>query len=187
MKKLTIFVDMDDTLELLLKAWLKRVNEIYGRSVCCEDVREWDLTKAYPGLSWEQVYGTTFDKDFWKSVEPMPGAVEGLKALMDQGHEVYVATASLMENIPQKFTDVLFRYFPYLCWDQVIVTSKKQLLKGDVLIDDGVHNLLGGDYAKLLMDAPYNRDFDEKAAGMIRVRSWDEVVREVTRLAEEKE
>ena len=39
-----------------------------------------------------------------------------------------------------------------LTWDQVIVTSRKQLIRGDVLIDDGIHNLEGGQYK---LDALY--------------------------------
>lgn len=37
--------------------------------------------------------------------------------------------------------DLLFRWFPFITWDQVIITSRKQFIKGDVLIDDGIHNL----------------------------------------------
>ena len=30
------------------------------------------------------------------------------------------------------------------------------------MIDDGIHNLIGGEYKKILFDAPYNRSFDDK-------------------------
>lgn len=58
--------------------------------------------------------------------------------------------------------NVLFRYFPMFTWDDVIITAHKQLINGDVLVDDGVHNLVGGSYEKLLMDAPHNRKFRHK-------------------------
>ena len=74
-------------------------------------------------------------------------------------------------------TECLFRLFPFLSWDRVIVTRRKQLIRGDVLIDDGIHNLEGGDYTKILFTAPYNRDYDAEANGMIRVKNWDEIVR----------
>ena len=45
-----------------------------------------------------------------------------------------------------------------------------------IIIDDGIHNLEGGDYQKILFTAPYNRDYDAEANGMIRVHSWDEIV-----------
>ncbi|MBR4813702.1 MAG: hypothetical protein IKZ69_07320 [Lachnospiraceae bacterium] len=48
------------------------------------------------------------------------------------------------------------------------------------MIDDGIHNLIGGSYRKILFDAPYNRDFDEKALGIVRVKNWQEIEAEIT-------
>jgi hypothetical protein len=44
------------------------------------------------------------------------------------------------------------------------------MIRGDVLIDDGIHNLEGGDYKKILFTAAHNRNYDAEANGMIRVR-----------------
>ncbi|MBP5730685.1 MAG: hypothetical protein J6X19_05725, partial [Clostridia bacterium] len=41
-------------------------------------------------------------------------------------------------------------------------------------------------YAKILVDAPYNRGFDAAAEGMIRVYSWEEIEKEIDRLAAEQ-
>jgi hypothetical protein len=46
--------------------------------------------------------------------------------------------------------------------------------------------MIGGQYAKILVDAPYNRGFDAAAEGMIRVYSWEEIEKEIDRLAAEK-
>ena len=78
---------------------------------------------------------------------------------------------------------VLFRYFPYLKWENVIIASRKQMIRGDILIDDGVHNLVGGDYIRILMNAPHNSDFDEKAYGMTRVYGWEEIYAMITEMA----
>lgn len=170
-----ILVDMDDTIELLLQAWIDAANARFGTSVSTEDVTDWDVTKAFPGLSHDDVYGIISDDDFWKTVEPFPGAPEALKRFVDEGHEVYVVTVTPHEQVKSKMENVLFKYFPFIDWSHVIITSKKQLLKADILIDDGFHNLVGGEYHKILVDAPYNRDFDEKSEGMIRVYNWDEI------------
>ncbi len=180
-----ILVDMDDTIEQLLKAWLDAVNKKYGRSVAYDDIREWDISLPYPGLTKEQVYGTALEPGFWKNVEPMPGAPEALKKLMDDGHEVLIVTATPYMSVPEKMEDLLFKWFPFLSWDQVIITFRKQLIKGDVLIDDGVHNLEGGDYKKILMTAPHNRNYDAEAHGMIRVHNWDEILQVIERLKTE--
>ena len=178
-----ILVDMDDTIEQLLKAWIRRVDEKYGRHTTLGQMTDWDVTKAYPGLTHEQVYGVTYESGFWKTVEPIPGAAEALKRLMDEGHEVLIVTATPYEHLQEKMGDLLFRCFPFLTWDQVIVTSRKQLIQADVLIDDGVHNLVGGTYRKILFTAPHNIRYDAAANGMTRVSNWAEALSVIDLLA----
>ena len=172
---MTILVDMDDTIEQLLLAWVKRCNEKYGYNVAYDDITDWNVTKAYPGLTREQVYGITYETGFWGSIEPVPGAAEALHRLMEKGHEIFIVTATEYEHLYEKMHDLLFRYFPFLTWDHVIITSCKQMIRGDVLIDDGPHNLIGGGYKKILFDAPHNRTFDAEKNGMIRVYNWEEI------------
>ena len=170
-----ILIDMDDTIEQLLKAWLRGVNERYGYSVRYEEVTTWDVSAPYDGLTREQVYAIPDEPGFWAKVEPIEGAAEAIRRFMDEGHEVYIVTATPYISVAEKMDDLLFRWFPFITWDQVIIAKRKQLIRGDVLIDDGVHNLEGGDYVKILMTAPHNRDYDAEGNGMIRVDSWKEV------------
>ena len=170
-----ILVDMDDTIERLLDAWVAAVNRKYGQSVSVDEITSWDVSAAYPTLTWEQVYEVTTQPGFWKTVEPMPGAAQALRRLTEAGHEVFIVTATPYESVREKMDDLLFRRFPFLTWDQVIVTSRKQLIRGDVLIDDGVHNLEGGEYVRILMTAPHNRAYNAEENGMIRVESWPQV------------
>lgn len=174
---MTILVDLDDTIEQLLKALVERANERFGRNATVDDVTDWSIVCAFPGITKQQILDFMRDADFWETVEPVPGAAEGLKHLMDEGHEVYIVTATEYEHVAEKMKGVLFRYFPFISWEQVIITCRKQMIRGDVLIDDGVHNLEGGEYKKILVTAPYNRDYDAEANGMIRVHSWDEIIR----------
>ena len=49
------------------------------------------------------------------------------------------------------------------------------------MIDDGFHYLEGGSYFKILIDAPYNQDYDAEKNGMVRVSTLKEaydVIRE---------
>lgn len=177
-----ILVDMDDTIEHLLKAWVSGVNEKYGFCVSRDEIVSWDVSAAFPGLTHEQVYDIPMKPGFWKTVEPVENSQEALSRLIAAGHEVYIVTATPYESIFEKMNEVLFRYFPFLSWDQVIVTSRKQMIKGDVLIDDGIHNLEGGQYKKVLMTAPHNIHFDADAHGMIRVQNWIEIEQVIEQL-----
>ncbi|MDO5434814.1 MAG: hypothetical protein Q4G19_00430 [Clostridia bacterium] len=173
---MTILVDMDDTMELLLEAMVRSTNRKYHRNASVDDVTDWDMVCAYPGLTKRQILDSMCENGFWDDIRPVPGAPEALKHFMDEGHDVYVVTATEFAHIKGKMEGVLFRYFPFIPWDHVIITSKKQMIRGDVLIDDGVHNLEGGAYKKILITAPYNKDYDAEGNGMIRVHSWDEIV-----------
>ena len=179
---MTVLIDMDDVLECLLEAWLNYNNEKFGTHVTLEDICEWDLSKAFPGFTKEAVYAAELDASIWKTVKPMPGADEALRKLISDGHSIYVVTATMYETLQAKMDDVLFKYFPYLSWDQVIIANNKHLIKGDVLIDDGPHNLTGGEYEKILFTAPHNRFFDEKEIGAVRVSNWNEAYEEVCRI-----
>ncbi|MBP5225131.1 MAG: NUDIX domain-containing protein [Lachnospiraceae bacterium] len=183
---LTILIDMDDTIEQLLEAWIRCTNERYGRHSTVEDVKSWNVTEAFPGLTKREVYGIPDEPGFWGKVEPVPGAVEGVRKLIEEGHEVYIVTATQYESLAEKMSDLLFKYFPFIEWDHVIITKRKQMIRGDVLIDDGPHNLEGGDYEKILVDAPHNRTYDAEANGMIRVHGWDEILKAVDDIAKKR-
>ncbi len=180
-----ILVDMDDTMEQLLAAWIRGVNERYGTDTAYEEILSWDVSAAFPGLTHDQVYAIPEEPGFWGTVDPMPGAAEALERLIAAGHEVYIVTAATHESLSEKMTDLLFRWFPFISWDHVIITSRKQMIRGDVLIDDGIHNLEGGSYAKILMTAPHNVHYDAESAGMIRVRNWDEIEEAVGKLEQD--
>ncbi len=177
-----ILVDMDDTIEQLLKAWVKGVNKKYARSVTVDEIVTWDVAAAFPGLTHDEVYGIPMQPGFWSNVEPVSDSAQVLQNLIAAGHEVFIVTATPYESIYEKMSEVLFKYFPFLSWDQVIVTTRKQMIRGDVLIDDGIHNLEGGQYKKVLMTAPHNIHYDAEAHGMVRVNSWKEIEQVIDRL-----
>lgn len=184
MRKLTILIDMDDTIELLAKAWVAFLNDRYGTSVTPETLSDWEVWKFFPGLSKDEVYAPLYEDEFWDWVEPMEGASDYIQKIMDDGHKVLIVTASTYHTLKPKMEKVLFKYFPYFSWHDVIVTYQKQLIKGDVLVDDGPHNLIGADCCKILMDSPHNRKFDAESNGIIRVKNWSEVYSEIKNIAE---
>lgn len=171
----TILVDADGVLEDLTQKMTVLINELYGTKTKYEDIKDWDLTKAFPGLTREQVYGAELREELYDRLEPLPGAVEYMKRLIDEGKSVYVVSSAPYQIVPVKMDRVIFKFFPFLTWKNIILTGNKQMVKGDILVDDGPHNLLGGDYEKILVTGPYNESFDAEANGMIRVNTWEEI------------
>jgi len=182
--KKIILIDADDVLENLSYVWVDYLNERYGTHTKQSDLKDWDVSKAFPSLTHDQVYGVELEEELILRLAPVPDAPYYVKKLIDDGHTVYICTNTPYQILQTKLDKVIFKYFPYFTRSDVIVTAHKQLIKGDILIDDGPHNLVGGDYEKILVDAPYNETFDEKAIGAIRCYNWKEIYETVCRLIE---
>lgn len=181
--KLTILVDMDDTIEYLLRDWLAWLNDRHGTHVTEDDIHDYDLTKAFPGLTPDQVYAPLYFHDLWEHLTPVPGASKALEMLQEDGHEIYIVTSSNFSTIKTKIAYILHRYFPFIDDDHVIIARKKQMIRGDVLIDDAPHNLVGGEYLKIMPTAAHNRDFDAESAGIIRAENWAEIYETISEYA----
>lgn len=185
MKKLTILIDMDDTLENLCAEWVEYLNEKYGTNVKHSDITDWDMSKAFPTVDKKLLYAPLLDKALWERITPLPGAVENVQKLINDGHKVIVVTASHQDTVSLKLNSVLFKYFPFLTNKDVIVTSQKQHIIGDILIDDAPHNLEGGSYKGILMNAYHNANYDAEANGFIRADDWDAIYQIINQIAKE--
>jgi 5'(3')-deoxyribonucleotidase len=166
---------MDDTIEKLIEAWCKYLNHKHNLYVSPDDITDWDISTFYPTLTKEEIVEPLHTEEFWLTVHPRIDAMQYIQKLYDDGDDVYIVTASDYRAIKSKFDNILRRYFPCISWDHVIVAANKQMVAGDVLVDDGIHNLEGGGYKKILMTAPYNKGYNAEANGMVRVSSWEEV------------
>lgn len=182
MKKLRILCDADDTIENLAIYWIDELNRKYNKCVDAASRDSWDLCKSFPDLSEAQVLEPLYTDELWEKITPITDSEMYLKKLVDDGHEVYIVTASNLETKTVK-TNKLLRMFPFLNKDNIIFTYDKQSVDGDVLIDDGVHNLLGGAYRKFLFHQPYNANIDEQKHDITRVFSWKEIYDKVSAMA----
>ena len=167
-----ILVDMDDTIENLGLAWVDYLNRNYEKNVEWNNICSWDMQIAYPSLTNEQIYGALDDENLWDAVTVKEDAPYYLKKLIDEGNDIFIVTAAWYKTIPPKVEKCLFKYFPFLKWEQVIVTSSKHLIKGDILVDDNPQNFVGGDYFGILFTAPHNLNFDDTKVDIVRVDNW---------------
>ena len=178
MKSLTILIDMDDTLENLCTAWCVELNKRYGTTVLPSEIKEWNLQKSFPGLTPNEIYAPLYDEAFWDTVKPIPGAQEALKSLAIDGHRLLIVTASHPQTVCAKLNKVLFKYFPYIGYRDVIIASQKDVIHGDVRIDDNPENLICAKDGSLriLYSQPHNKRFDAEANDIYRVDEWREIL-----------
>ncbi len=161
MKRLTLLVDMDDIVVDLQPSWFAAYNRGWNDHVTPEMMTDWDVSRfAKHGKAIFEPLGW---RDFFRELPEMPGAVAALRELQDEGHDVHlVSAAPNAEAHKGKVEWVFADHMPWLPKKNLWLGHRKAMLRGDVLFDDGPHNLL--DYraawpgARIAtIEHPYNR------------------------------
>ena len=167
----TILVDCDDTIVNTLEVWVDELNSTYNLNVKYEDIKEWDMSKSFPMLSWDEIYRPLTIPSFWDKVKPKENAVEVLQRL-SHNFEIYIVTATDYRIIKEKVERVIKKYFPCIDDQHIITSYNKKILKGDYIIDDNFDNLRGGySVHNFLFPAPHNKNINEFPEAF-RVKDW---------------
>lgn len=175
-KEYTIAVDLDDVLIDTCECWVNELNLRFNTSVSVQEITDWCMCKFFPELTEEQVYSPLYDVSFWDKVPVKHDAVEFLNRLIDDGYNVIIVTASNPDTAEEKFYRTLYKYFPSISKDDVILTSDKSSVRCDVIVDDYLRNLVAVDNCdRLLFDAPHNRKFNADMFACHRVHNWEEI------------
>ena len=181
-----IICDMDEVLAQFVAKVLRRWNALSGKNFTREDITSWRMEEVLGvdalGRTAEGLIDEWLAEDgFFEDLEPVPGAIEGFNSLRAAGHDVVIAT-SVPEVAVHSYTGKrrwLRKHFPDFSMKNFIAISRKDLIEGDILIDDGAHNIEDWTYAgkegAIVFDAPWNRDIRPDEA--IRVSSWREIVK----------
>ena len=177
----TILIDMDDVMTDLLTPWVEYLNDKHDLSVHTSDVTAWDMSLFFPTLSKEEIYQPLDEEDFWKTVKPREGAVYYLNKLCNE-YQVYIVTATSLSTIKYKIDHMIKPYFPFINPRNIIVSNNKQLISGDVLIDDNIDNLLGGTYDKILFSRPHNYTYSPEDYPIIIADGWEDCYKKLHRI-----
>lgn len=177
-----ILLDVDGVLADFTGRVLQIGNELTKCSYTMEDVKEWDVFSLYPKELKRVLVYHICREGFCTRLDVLPGALDGVKQLKEVGHVVAVTSPwwssktwmhERMEWLKLHF-DIPMR--------SVIHTAAKELIRGDIMIDDKPENLLSwGDAQKgqslsILVDAPYNRSVvapvQRSFRSFIRATDW---------------
>jgi 5'-nucleotidase len=160
MRPLTVLIDLDSIIVDLWAEWCPRYNRRTGDTLTMEKITDWGVSAAkHRGA----LFGVLKDPGFFASLRPFPGALEGVKAISDLGHRVVIVTAGRKYALHDK-AEWVEKHLPWLDGETSLVLAwAKELVRGDVLFDDGPHNVEA--YRKAWPGAsiatiayPYNRD-----------------------------
>jgi 5'(3')-deoxyribonucleotidase len=190
---LTIMIDIDGVLNTLDTTVLEVYNEDSGDNLRPKDITEYHIEKFVKPEYRESFKNYFLDKRVWRRIEVVKYACEVLNKLWDEGYNLIFVTKTECENMVKK-RNWLNRNFPFMGTDNIrkrlYSAPKKQFIRADIAIDDGLFNLVGDrTYYSICFDKPYNQT-DELIPCFTRVYDWLGVytaVHEITDLLKENE
>ena len=147
-----------------------------GEKLTLDDIKSYYIENYVSDDYKDDFHLIFYKKEMWKRVKVIPHCVEVIKRLHNRGDSIYFVTSTEPQNITKK-ARFLQRTFPFLDIRKCLITTHcKQMIGVDILIDDYEMNLINGSYFGILMDYPWNRNFDDASDDNIyRVNNWLEV------------
>lgn len=179
-----ILVDMDGTVCDFVKVVLNKYNERYNDNLTHEDITAYGMHEVVKEECGRNIYKIYHEKGTFVNCPLLPGAKESIEGFLNAGHQVIFVTKPVdfsLHCLPEKQIWV-DKHFPRIGRDNIVFTSSKHLVRGDILIDDHGYNLYTFDGAKVLIDQPWNQDVNDARYGIDRVYSWKDIVSYVEKL-----
>jgi 5'(3')-deoxyribonucleotidase len=176
--KKTILCDVDEVVAGLLPAWIARYNATWDDNLQLNAITGWHIPDFVKPECGERIYDL-LDATIYESVQPAAEAREGLWALRAMGHRVVFVTSSNAATAGPKMDWLVHHGFATDRKD-IVIAHDKSLVRGDVLIDDGLHNLKAFPGPAILFTQPHNASYTRR--GLRRANTWADVVRHVCEL-----
>lgn len=156
-KKLTIGVDVDDTLVKLMSTIASIVNKERGLNLTVDDFSAWGLNNHPKDLR-NRIFELFKDEELYSKLPLMEGAQDFIKEISSRGHRVVIVSATLFESMSARAIFIK-NNFPEIHSDDVILTGSKDLVNLDMLFDDKIENIeYSSARVPVLVNQPWNKD-----------------------------
>ena len=168
---MVIFIDMDEVMADTYGAHIEWYNRDFGQQLKLADCYGREAWDNVPPEHCEMVRKHAHTPGFFACLKPIKDSQEIMRQLVEK-HEVYIASAAMeFPNSLKEKSDWLDIHFPFIHWRKRILLGDKNILKGDILIDDRTFNLENFEGRSLLFTSPHNTN----TIGYERVDSWKEI------------
>lgn len=174
--KIVIGVDYDNILFDSTRAFNDLLNEYTGLKFTMNDIVQWDMRKVYPIEYSKLVEDLWSNPKLWQRVYPLENSQYYMKLLdNDPDLDIYIVTDTA-PNILDTKVKLLNKEYPWIDTShKLCVFKNKQMLKLDIMIDDGLHNLVDADYTGLLYEYPWNKNLESLPNNITMVKSWQDI------------
>lgn len=178
MAKPVVLMDLDSVVVDMVPKWFTTFNAEYGEHLDPYNYDEWDLRKLVQGPCKSCIYDILDRDGFFRDMPFIDGAEEGMRELVKVS-DLVIATSAL--DNPNAARDKMLwvrENLPFVKKGNIMIGIRKDLLHGDVMVDDSPGNLRKTlARHKVVLDYPYNR----KVKDAERVYNWTELVAAVRR------
>jgi len=175
-----ILVDMDNTLAEFDAGFLKTWRELYPNEIFVplEDRKTFHPHKDYPEHLHQKIHDICHSKEFILNLEPAPGGIDAVHAMLAEGHDVRFCTSYLFEYefcVVEKYAWIE-KHFGLDFIERIIITRDKTLVTGDILIDDKpeISGLIKPSWEHIIYDRPFNRQIEDRRR--LTWQNWEDVV-----------
>jgi 5'(3')-deoxyribonucleotidase len=173
---LQIALDFDETLFPTLEKVIEIYNNRSGSNIELSQITTYSLYDCLDQDLADDLIELFCDKEVYDNLQPYKGAVRAVKTLVEQGHEIYIATATNVKNMEWK-EQLLQKHFPFVPKDNLIRLHNKALLDVDVLVEDSMRNLTKTFADRICFDQIWNRDESKDYVyGIYRIHHWGEII-----------
>lgn len=171
-----IAIDFDSTLFPTMERVIDIYNDRHSANMTLSQHTAYNFHDHFPSDVADELISIFVEKDVYDSLQPYKGAVRAVRFLMEQGHEVYIATASDVRNMEWK-EELLQKYFPFIPKNNLIRIYNKKMLNVDMLIEDNLDNLKHTNTERVCFNQPWNIDDGaDYVYGIYRIHHWDEII-----------
>ena len=141
---LDILIDMDgiccDFIGQLIEVYNLRFND----QIVKADVKDSNFFRnlSKPGITEDILESIMAEPGFFRNLKPYDGAIDSVKALVDAGHNVTIATSHLYEHSAHDKILWLKEHMPFIDRKHQFLGHQKWMIQADVLIDDTPRNVI---------------------------------------------
>ena len=173
---LKIAIDFDATLFPTMERVIELYNKRHEASLDISQITMYNLHDDFPTDVADELIELFVEKDVYTSLQPYKGSVRAIKTLIEQGHEIYIATSTDVRNMEWK-EELLQKYFPIIPKKNLIRIHNKSLLNVDVLVEDKLDNLKSTFAERICFDQLWNRSEEmDYVYSIYRIHHWGEII-----------
>ena len=167
---MNILVDVDGVVVDTSGEVLRRYNLDFGDKLTNWDIKDWHTHKFVKPECGKRIYEYFAQSDLYDRLPLISGAAEVIRELRQVHRVIFVTSGLFFGKVKFLKRHGLIRDVEYE--KDLIFAHSKDLILGDVLIDDRIENCLGR--TAFVFDQPWNRH-----VVMPRVFGWENVLEEL--------